>query len=179
MQVFDEQKALNATLYVVRQLKTSTLHETFKILYWADMDHLATYGRSIIRDKYVKMDDGPVPSAIYDLIKDLRDKRVSAAKQKEIAAFVKIVGTHIIQPAGEVDLDFFSPSELKSLDTSIQQNRNMNYGKRRDLSHGPAWQSAATNGRIDQGEIAKEGGANKEMLKYIKEIEDYKNYKPE
>lgn len=44
---FNEMKMVNAVLYNVDKLKRKDFHKIFKILYFADRDHLAKYGRSV------------------------------------------------------------------------------------------------------------------------------------
>jgi uncharacterized phage-associated protein len=40
-----------------------------KIFYFADKEHMADWGRSICGDSYVAMENGPIPSNVYDLVK--------------------------------------------------------------------------------------------------------------
>lgn len=177
MQDFTTHKALTIVQYILKGLGgSSTLHETFKILYEADMFHLAKYGRTITRDWYVKMDRGPVPSGIYDLIKDLRHSRNTPEKIREISAYINVIHSRILTSNGEADLDYISDSEIEALDNAIAAIRTLTFGQRQKRSHGPAWQKA--NWQIGIADMAEEGGANKEMLKYIKEVEGYKNYEP-
>jgi len=50
-----------------------------KLLYFVDKEHLLSYGRTVIGDRYIKMEFGPVPSSGYNLMK--HDDRVSAEDQ--------------------------------------------------------------------------------------------------
>jgi hypothetical protein len=65
---FNESKTLNAVLYIVNKIERKDFHKIFKILYFADRNHFADYGRPISGDNYIKMEDGPVPSNLYDIL---------------------------------------------------------------------------------------------------------------
>src|SRR4030067_924651 len=66
---FDRDKALEVILFVARSLHNPTFHSISKILYLSDKLHLQEYGRLICGDQYIAMEYGPVPSAIYDMMK--------------------------------------------------------------------------------------------------------------
>src|SRR5574340_1046315 len=67
--MFDREKALETILFVAKNLATPTLHSVSKVLYLADKRHLQDYGRLICGDRYIAMEYGPVPSAIYNMMK--------------------------------------------------------------------------------------------------------------
>jgi uncharacterized phage-associated protein len=68
---FNENKAIQAVLYIVAKLRRKDFHKIFKILYFSDREHLNMYGRTITGDKYIAMSDGPVPSNLYDIFKSV------------------------------------------------------------------------------------------------------------
>ena len=72
---FDKTKALNALLYVANRVQRKDFHKIFKIVYFADRQHLAEWGRPITGDTYIAMDAGPVPSRMYDMMKIVRGGR--------------------------------------------------------------------------------------------------------
>src|ERR1700733_9640210 len=68
----DIERILSPALYILCKInKTTTKHKLFKILYFADKEHIAKYGQSFLDDNYIKMDFGPVPSKIFDYIRIL------------------------------------------------------------------------------------------------------------
>src|SRR5437899_249948 len=69
---FDPEKALQAILFVAHRIPEASFHQISKIIYFADKAHLQKYGRLICGDSYVAMKHGPVPSAIYDILKAVR-----------------------------------------------------------------------------------------------------------
>ena len=58
-------------LYVIKKCHSIDYFHLFKIIYFADREHYATYGRRIICDTFCALPKGPVPSFLYDAIKVL------------------------------------------------------------------------------------------------------------
>src|SRR5690606_4362468 len=69
---FNRAAALEAILYLAANSRDATLHRVFKLLYFAEKQHLEKYGRMITGDAYKAMEYGPVPSKSYDLTKMAR-----------------------------------------------------------------------------------------------------------
>jgi uncharacterized phage-associated protein len=69
---FDIETAKAVMLYISRELGKADLIRLFKMLYFAERNHLAKWGDLIVNDIYVAMKNGPVPSIIYDLFKGIR-----------------------------------------------------------------------------------------------------------
>jgi hypothetical protein len=142
----------------------SDLHKVFKILYFADMAHLAEYGRPIMGDKYIAMKNGPVPSLVYDYFKFLRNNFGFNSGFEGVFEVDKYDVSLIDK---NLDLDIFSESEIEALQQSIDENKNFDFTYLTKKSHGYAYINADLNDSISFFEIAKEGGANDEMMKYI------------
>ena len=69
--VFDEMKATQAACYLLSLNAGRMNHlKMIKLLYLADRQYITDWSNSITTDCYVSMDNGPVTSRIYDLIKD-------------------------------------------------------------------------------------------------------------
>src|SRR5690348_12475436 len=67
---FDPEKFFQvAGYFMTRCPGDMTRKRLLKLLYFADREHLLLYGRPIVKDYYVNMDQGPVASRAYDLIK--------------------------------------------------------------------------------------------------------------
>lgn len=69
---FDKVQTLNALLFVANRVQRKDFHKIFKVIYFADRQHLADWGRPITGDTYIAMDAGPVPSRLYDMLKIVR-----------------------------------------------------------------------------------------------------------
>ncbi|MDR0567396.1 MAG: SocA family protein [Prevotellaceae bacterium] len=70
--IFEPKKGVEAFLYVAGWLDSKDIHRIFKVLYFADREHLAKYGRPITSDTYVKYPYSPVPSNIYAMVNSVK-----------------------------------------------------------------------------------------------------------
>ncbi len=157
---FNKEKAIAAILYITTQLKKNgydtDLHKVFKILYFAERKHLAIYARPITGDRYIAMDNGPVPSSTYDILKYQTDKES-----------FQIVGFYI-EPKKDPDLNEFSDSDVQFLDESIEKNKHLGFLDLTIKSHGNAWHNTSKNNPMDYCEIAEEESASPDMCELIK-----------
>lgn len=164
---FDESKALSVVLFILGKMKGKIdRHKLSKILYFADQKHLARYGRPVLGDKYIAMSNGPVPSTLYDAIKSIDDDRYSFDLFKNN---LSSEGKYYIISDHEPDLDELSESDIECLTESLKENAHLSFSRLTNKSHGLAWNSAGRDARIDIKEIAKEGNASPDMIKYINE----------
>jgi uncharacterized phage-associated protein len=130
---FNQEKAIAAILLIADRLikrhgkNGADLHKIFKIIYFADRKHLATYGRPIIGDFYIAMKDGGVPSRIYDMVKMVRGDSICQDTQ----GFNKFfdVDRHFLYPKQDPEIDEFSGSDLQFLEESIIENQDLSFGK--------------------------------------------------
>lgn len=172
---FDILKAKSAVLYIAKHLHTADFHKVFKILYFAERDHLATYGRPIVGDRYIAMRNGPVPSTIYDIFKFARNEMQCCNAYDELLNAIEVEAGFNLKINQEPDLDELSISEIKCLDNSIKENHSLSFDKLKEKSHDIAWQKANRNDEMDIIIVAQAGGANEEMMKYIIENKENNN----
>lgn len=142
---FDTDKAIELILYVASRLPDgkSTFHTISKILYFADLCHLDRYGRLISDDNYVAMKHGPVPSAIYDLMK----KNPFRGIDKLSEGIFDLEG-YIVRPLRQPDKEYLSKSEVECLDETLSEYGRMNFGELSKESHRDAWKEADENDAI-------------------------------
>lgn len=154
----NREKAINSLLFVVSHLVKADTHKTYKILYFADQKHLLKYGRPIIGDMYVKMQYGPVPSFIKDVV------------DEEISGFEEVVAKYnscFIKPLKDFDSDYLSESDIECLTESIKENQDLTFRELTNKSHDYAYNKASWP--IDYLDIASALGADDVILKYIKQ----------
>ena len=134
----DSQRTIEALLYICPKLSVKGYYQMMKVLYWADKYHLAHYGRTITEDTYYKLEDGPVPTEIYDKFKNrtLLDGNFKS-------------DSFIYTPIREPNLDFLSESDLEALEYSVNKYGNKSYGELKRLSHDASWEAAPEFGPID------------------------------
>lgn len=156
MQKFDERVALEAILYLAQKSTDPTFHHISKLLYFADRLHLEQYGRSICGDRYIAMKNGPVPSRVYDMMKDA---------QGEIGAF-EVEGFRVMALRAP-DTDRFSDSDLECIDESLRLYDHCSFGTLTRLSHDEAWRSADENDAISTEAIVRSLGNPDGLLEHL------------
>ena len=184
---FDKQKLTEIVLYILNKTKGLDYYHVFKVIYFANIAHLAKYGIRMTTDDFCALPDGPVPSILYDCIKkdchydeelgDLIDENV--AKGNDDAYYM-------LTAKREANMDFLSKADIEVIDQSIEENAYLPYGELREKSHGKEWERAFYNtpsGRkvMDVIGMAKDAMASDDMVEYIKEnlaIETALSYHP-
>ena len=152
----------------------------FKILYYAQQQHLVCYGRTIISDTFQARQKGPVCGFVRKGLKLIENSRELEGDFQLFGENIQISwgkDCQIINSAEKPDLDELSMSEIKCLDTYIDKFRNMDSKAVSDYSHkDTAWKTAFNRAQTDPQlrvmtilEIAESGGANPNTLSYIKE----------
>lgn len=133
---FDQDKALQALLYIAKRAPQPDSIHLLKIFYFAEKEHLAKYGRMIIHDDYKKRPWGAVPSRIYDLIKAIRGKGNShfldthpeyVEQVKSLFRPDSAASSTYIRALSEPNLDLLSTSERKCLDAAIQEVGSLDF----------------------------------------------------
>lgn len=168
---YDNQKAIAAILYISTKVDGVKFHKLFKILYFADLKHIAKYGRPIVGDRYVAMEAGPVPSKIYDILKEVK----KFFSKSRFSKFFEVNIFSTVSPKQQPDTDLFSDSDIECLDESIKENQGLSWSKLKDKSHDEAWKKAwdvacikqKKQEDIDLNDIILVSGANEDMRQYI------------
>lgn len=171
---FDSKKLTELVLYILGKTGGVDIYHAFKILYFAEMKHLAKWGSSMVPDDFCALQYGPVPTKLYDAVKELNHPRM--ALSTELSAVVKFAGEdapNILLPKREVNMKFISKSEIEALDQSIEENKSATFGQLMRKSHDEAWDEA--NRRVNGSNIisplsmAKVLNPDEAILEYIEE----------
>ena len=165
---FNEDKTINAVLYIVEKLERKDFHKIFKILYFSDREHLNVYGRTITGDTYIAMSDGPVPSNLYDIFKSVRGDGYYKDNGK-FGQFFSVIGWDLIRPNTMPNLNELSKTDLTCIDNSLYKYDNLSYDEIREKSHDYAWRSTSQNRTIDFENIIREAGGDEDYVEYIRE----------
>lgn len=163
----DSQKALEVILYIAEKAQIPDVYHIGKVLYFADLAHLEKYGRFICGDHYIAMKDGPVPSRVFDIMKDVQDERKNMILPSAKEAF-SVDGYRIV-PQRSAEKDFFSKSDLACLDEAIEKYSSLPFGKLKDISHDAAYETADMNGEISVFEIAKNLKGSDDLIELLGE----------
>lgn len=162
-------------LYIIKNSKTDKrdVYSIVKTAYFAQQNHLAEYGTQIFDDKITALPFGPVPSAVYDILKFSRgDKKPSGYQRDQLLSEVaKSIGfSKETFSAKELpDMDYLSASDIKSLDAAIAKVSKMSFNDIKSKTHGEEWTRASKTRTklLDTVAIAREGGASEDMISYL------------
>lgn len=171
---FDSEKLTELVLYVLGKTGGVDFYHAFKILYFAEMKHLAKWGSGIVPDEFCALKYGPVPTRLYDALKELNHPRMTFAEElSEVVQFAGEDAPNVLLPKREANMRYLSPSEIEALDQSIDENKSLTFGQLMRKSHDEAWDEAnrCVNGTnvISPISMAKVLHADEAMLEYIEE----------
>lgn len=175
IELFDNEKAVNALLYVAKALPDGGTHKVFKVLYFAERQHLATYGASILSDNFVRMQNGPVPSNVYYLVKAVRGQftlPLEAGFEASLRSRLSAPSPKQLRALAEPNEDYLAETERECLDEAIAYCRPFGFGKLSDVSHDAAWNAVPEGCSMSILDIAAAGGAGEEMLYYIQTVHE-------
>jgi uncharacterized phage-associated protein len=167
-QRFDPAKAIEAILYVSQRVSDPSFHRISKILYFADKHKLATSGGLVVADEYVAMKHGPVPSAVYNLLKSVRGDAQSEAASAARAAF-EVVERCRVRHSRSANTDYFSRADIRSLDFAIDKYGRLSFQQLTDESHDSAWDAADENDFMQLEEIARATSAPEKALASVED----------
>lgn len=171
---FDSKKLTELVLYILCKTGGIDYYHVFKILYFAEMKHLAKWGSGIVPDEFRALKYGPVPSHLYDAVKEMGYPRMKLSE--ELSEAVQSAGEdapNVLLPKRQANLKFLSKSEIDVLDQSISEHESMTFGQLMRKSHDAAWDEAnkrvhGTN-VISPISMAKVMNADEAMLEYIEQ----------
>lgn len=169
--LFKQDVTIQAILYILQKMGgVCDIHKCHKILYFSDNEHLSRFGRSITGDSYIKMEWGPVPTCVYDLLKAVRGDSYFAAQVENIRKnMFHFVNQKDIQSTSAPDMDYLSQSEVDILDKYISQFKDLTFQQVSELSHGFAWSNTKRYGEISVRDRLTELGDNDGYIDFIEE----------
>ena len=171
---FDKTKTLNALLFVANRVQRKDFHKIFKIIYFADRQHLADWGRPITGDTYIAMEAGPVPSRLYDMLKIVRGDSY-LPDTEGLGRYFQVDNWMYVNPIKDADLDQLSPNEQEVLSDAIAKYAGLSYDEIKEKSHDVAWRSTARDFAIEWDDIAREAGLDETEVACLK---DYSTMHP-
>jgi hypothetical protein len=167
----DHEKTVEALLYIVSKYGEVGRFHALKTLYFADREHLRNYGRPITGDRYIAMENGPVPSFAYSALK----AQIPEHERLLVVGAISPVENSYhpkYRPHREPDITFFSRTDLECLNWAIEHCRGRSFGAISDETHEhEAWKRADLNGEMDP--VAMLDGVAQEI---IEEAEHFASY---
>lgn len=176
MDAFEQKSLLEAVLYILKRTGGIGYYQVFKILYFAEKNHLAKWGSSMIPDRFCALENGPVPTFLYDALRG-HSRRECPGLLELLKEGVRNGGedaSYILTARRDPDTDYLSKSETVELDRSISENMPLSFTELRDKSHDRAWSEAYYSGRpgrkyMDPVLMAEAADADKSTIAYLKD----------
>jgi uncharacterized phage-associated protein len=110
----DKDRVLEAIVYIMNERQNLSQYEIVKSIFFADRIHLNQFGRPITFDSYVAMEQGPVPSLTYDLLKP-GDNFRSLYKQNPPWVYSSNGRINRFRAVRQANLDILSKTDLEAL----------------------------------------------------------------
>lgn len=179
----DVLKLKAVALYVINMCKAIDYFHLFKIIYFADREHYAVYGRRIVKDTFCALKNGPVPSNLYNAVKEVIGKEhIGNSPLRTISNAIEATDpdySYIISAKELPDMDELSESDVEMLDKSISENLSLPFNTLSEKSHDTAWQTAndaCPNSEMNPVLMARSAGASEDTIKFIQENEEFDNF---
>lgn len=166
---FNENKTINAVLFILERIDRKDFHKIFKILYFADRNHFADYGRPISGDTYIKMEDGPVPSNLYDIFKSVRGNGYYKDVDGKFTQYFSVQDWSFLKANKSPNLNSLSKTDIDYLNKSIDDFGGLDYHEIREKSHDYAWENSVLNREISFNDILREKGVDDGFINILKE----------
>lgn len=168
-------------LYVMQSFPDGVDYiKLFKILYFAQQDHLVRYGKVLIDESFRAVKHGPVPTYTYKALQIAEGKPLEGHFDEFLSGIE--VRDKKVYTSLQPDMDYISGANKKCLDASIEKYKDTDPYDLSDISHDSAWEEA--NARIKDDpqknfitiiDIARAGKATDTMVDYIREKQLIKN----
>jgi hypothetical protein len=171
MNKYEQQKIIEIVLYVLNKTGGIDFYHLFKILYFAEREHLAKWGDKIIPDDFFALKYGPVPTKLYDAIKKQNPDTHFGNLLWEVVEFAGDDAPNVLLPKRNADVNYLSESETTALKKSIDENSKKLFRELKVLSHDKAWKNAFNHNPnlISSIDMAKAAGATDATVEYIQE----------
>jgi uncharacterized phage-associated protein len=151
---FDINKSLAAVGYICSRNKgKADILKLLKILYVADRTALIDWKRTITGDRFVSMDNGPVVSVVYDLIKGNARPQL----QQVWSEYIDERNGNTIALKKVPDIGYLSDREIKLLGAVFEKISPMSSSQLIDWLHKlPEWENPnGSSKKIDPRKILK------------------------
>lgn len=146
----DKEKAVEALLYIVSRYGEVGRFHALKTLYFAEREHLCTYGRPITGDRMIAMENGPVPSFAYNAVK--QERLTEHEKAMVSGALTLVEGTFnhpLYKAARNPDMSYFSKTDVRCLNNAFEHCVGRSFGSISDETHKhKAWLNVEVNGEM-------------------------------
>jgi uncharacterized phage-associated protein len=174
------EKLIQSCNYLIKKNNFSMNYtKLIKLLYLADKESLRDSGQTITGDAYVSMDNGPVLSHLYDLIRGLLETKDAQAQALWNSRFMRDK-YDLVAVSDRIPDSELSRFEKRILDGVYDKFKEYDFGAMIDYVHNNCPEWANPNGSsiaIDTRDILKSVGKTDEEIEWI--LEEIKSFEHE
>lgn len=159
---FNKTKAINSLILIASKIADSNgiadKYTALKMLYFAEVMHLAKYGRLITDDDIAILPHGSTPSRSYDLLKQANNE-----------PSFEILSNEKFKLVAQLDADELSESEIECILKSYEQNKHFGFYNLKSKAHDEAYNMAKGKGLrfVPIEYIIKQEKLSQEQISFI------------
>lgn len=180
MDRYSKERLVEIVLYALNKAGELDYYTLLKIIYFAELKHLAKWGQRITSDDVCAMPYGPVLSHLLDTIKGSQREQELSLLLKSTTRFASEDASNIMLPLRKANEDYLSESEKEAIDESFKENSILNFEQLKNKSHDKIWYKNYHNGKgkkiILTLDMAESAHATNVMMEYIKESLEIETY---
>ena len=148
------------------------IYHLAKIFFYAEKRHLNRYLRPIVGDVYIKMEYGPAPSAVLDLI-NRNEMKIDQGLIESAKAALRVTknerGHKWIRAKRQSNEDYFSESDKETIRQAYKYCAARSFDTLTQEGHQElAWQKAVDGREMDYADLI-EGPHREELIKNLEE----------
>lgn len=168
-------KAIEALVWLAEMKPGIDIYHVAKVLFYADKMHTNKYLRPILGDNYIRMDYGPVPSGVLDLIK--KNMWLSPNQKESIRASLDIGAddNFALRALRKPNMDYFSKSDIECLNDSLHKYGDLPFDELYKLTHSErCYNETGQNEKIDYALLIDEDTPlRNEAIEHMRELSQY------
>jgi hypothetical protein len=142
----DKRKVVEAVLFVLENFLGFSQYDIVKTIFLADKAHLKRYGRPVTFDNYFAMENGPVPSFTYEMLKPDFDFRKELGEDRPFVSVPDSKKPNIHKFVGvrrKANAEFLSETDKDILKEAASTIQLLDFDQIRRLTHeDPAYKEA-------------------------------------
>ena len=169
------EKAIETIVWLANENPGIDIYHMGKVLFYADKKHINRYARPIIGDTYVRMEYGPAPSGVQDLIS--KNFWLSPDYIENVTNAIKIKNSPhpSIFALRRPNMDYFSGTDIECLKESLFEYSDKSFEFLKKTTHNErCWLETSPNQPIDYTLLVDEDNPNREeILKEMSETAAY------
>ena len=149
----NKEKVVEAILFLMGKRARISQYPIVKAIFFADRKHLNEAGSPITYDKYVAMRQGPVPSLVYDILKQSANFQRIYGAQPPWTFIRGNGGAMMFEPSRPYDANLLSRSEIAALQWGLDEVLRMSSTELENALHDDKAYKEAWNRRGDSGSV--------------------------